>query len=306
MKGTKKKGNKQRNRRGDGTVYLSSTTGKWIGQYFSKDGKRKSITGKTEEEVQDRLRKIIVEVKEDRHIGRDTRTIGEILEENLQNQEYSNKIKESTKLRNRETAKVIFSELGDKQIQQIHRPEIQKFLNGVAQDYSNSYIDKIYMQLSKVYRIALADHIINENPFAMGTIEKPKSVKEDKKVDALTREEQKAFIEQLEKEDYKYKDIFYVLFETGMRIGEVLSLKRDDIDFQKGFIKVRRTLSRDSNDRPIVSNQPKTKAGIRDVPLTKHLRQVFARNMFSNNKNKYIFTKPDGRIHKYKYNKFPL
>ncbi len=305
MKGTKKKGNKQRNRRGDGTVYQLSTTGKWIGQYI-KDGKRKSITGNSKEEVSDRLRKILVEIKENRYIGKDTRTIGDILEENLQNQEYSNKIKESTKLRNRETAKVIFNELGDKPIQQIHRPEIQKFLNGVAQDYSNSYIDKIYMQLSKVYRIALADHIINENPFAMGTIEKPKSVKEDKKVDALTREEQKAFMEQLEKEDYKYKDIFYVLFETGMRIGEVLSLKRDDIDFQKGFIKVRRTLSRDSNDRPIVSNQPKTKAGIRDVPLTKHLRQVFARNMFSNNKNKYIFTKQDGRIHKYKYNKLPL
>ena len=108
----------------------------------------------------------------------------------------------------------------------------------------------------------------------------------------------------LEKEDYKYKDIFYVLFESGMRIGEVLSLKRDDIDFQNGVIKVRRTLTRDSNDRPIVSNQPKTKAGIRDIPLTKHLRQVFARNMFSN--NKYIFTKPDGRLYKYKHYKFSL
>lgn len=299
------KGTKKRNRRGDGTVYQLSTTGKWIGQYI-KDGKRKSITGNSKEEVSDRLRKILVEIKENRYIGKDNKTIGEILEENLQNQEHSNKIKESTKLRNRETAKVIFDELGNRPIQKVQRQGIQKFLNDVAQVYSNSYIDKIYMQLSKVYRRALSDDIISKNPFATKDIDKPKSVREDKKVDALTREEQRAFMEQLEKEDYKYKDIFYVLFETGMRIGEVLSLKRDDIDFQKGVIKVRRTLTRDSNDRPIVSNQPKTSAGVRDVPLTKHLRQVFARNMFSNNRNKYIFTKPDGRIHKYKYNKFSL
>ena len=305
MKGTKKN-KKQRNRRGDGTVYQLSSTGKWIGQYFNNEGKRQSITGDSEEEVKDRIRKIIVEIKENRYIGKDGTTIGDILEENLQNQEPSNKIKESTKLRNRETAKIIFEQLGNKPIQQIHRPEIQKFLNGLALEYSNSYIDKIYMQLGKVYRIALADHIINENPFTMGTLEKPKSIREDKKVDALTREEQRAFMEQLEKEDYKYKDIFYVLFETGMRIGEVLSLKRDDIDFQNGIVKVRRTLTRDSNDRPIVSNQPKTSAGVRDVPLTKHLKQVFARNVFSNNKNKYIFTKPDGRIYQYKYNKFSL
>lgn len=226
MKGTKKKGSKQRNRRGDGTVYYSSKTGKWIGQYF-KDGKRKSISGDDEEEVQDRLRKIIVEIKENRYIGRDSRTIGDILEENLQNQEHSNKIKESTKLRNRETAKVIFDELGNRPIQKVQRQGIQKFLNDVAQVYSNSYIDKIYMQLSKVYRRALSDDIISKNPFATKDIDKPKSVREDKKVDALTREEQRYFMEQLSKEDYKYKDIFYVLFETGMRIRRsIISEKR--------------------------------------------------------------------------------
>lgn len=94
--------------------------------------------------------------------------------------------------------------------------------------------------------------------------------------------------------------------KRGWGFGEVLSLKRDDIDFKNGVVKVRRTLTRDSNDRPIVSNQPKTSAGVRDIPLTKHLRQVFARNMFNNNKNKYIFTKQDGRTHKFYNYKYTL
>ena len=74
------------------------------------------------------------------------------------------------------------------------------------------------MQLSKVYRRALSDDIITKNPFAMKDIEKPKSVREDKKVDALSRDEQEAFKRQLEMDDYKYKDIFYILLETGMRV----------------------------------------------------------------------------------------
>ena len=70
-------------------------------------------------------------------------------------------------------------------------------------------------------------------------------------------------------------------------------MQRKDIDFQKGVIHVKRTLTRDSNDRPIVSNQPKTSAGVRDVPMTEHIKQILRRNM----NIRYLFTKPDGRIH---------
>ena len=97
-------------------------------------------------------------------------------------------------------------------------------------------------------------------------------------------------MEQLEKEDYKYKDIFYVLFETGMRIGEVLALERANIDIKNGIIHLRRTLTRDKNDRPILSNKTKTYAGIRDVPMTEHLKEIFKANM----NIRFLFTKQDG------------
>ena len=56
------------------------------------------------------------------------------------------------------------------------------------------------------------------------------------------------------------------------------------------MIHVKTTLTRDEKDRPIESNSPKTEAGIRDVPLTKHLKQIFMNNI----NMKYLFTKPDG------------
>lgn len=70
----------------------------------------------------------------------------------------------------------------------------------------------------------------------------------------------------------------------------MLALKRENIDFKQNVIHVKTTLTRDEKDRPIEGNGPKTEAGIRDVPLTKHLKQIFMNNI----NMKYLFTKPDG------------
>jgi len=229
MSGKKVKTN-QRRRNGKGSIYQLSSTGKWVGQYIVEEHgrrKRKTITGNSYKEVDEKLDKILNDIRERKYISRNKITIGEILEENLQNKEHSNKICKSTMLRNRETAKVILkSDIANMPIQQVRRQDLQNFLNKAAEAYSNSYIDKIHIHLSNVFQIAMIDHYINENPFAMKAISKPKSVRPDKKVDALTVEEHKAFIRQLEKKGYKYKDIFYVLIETGMRVRRSISIKK--------------------------------------------------------------------------------
>lgn len=229
MSGKKVKTNERR-RHGKGSIYQLSSTGKWVGQYIVEEHgkkKRKTITGNSYKEVDEKLDKILNDIREKKYISRNKITIGEILEENLQNKEHSNKICKSTMLRNRETAKVILkSDIANMPIQQVRRQDLQNFLNKAAEAYSNSYIDKIHIHLSNVFQIAMIDHYINENPFAMKEISKPKSVRPDKKVDALTVEEHKAFIRQLEKKDYKYKDIFYVLIETGMRVRRSISIKK--------------------------------------------------------------------------------
>lgn len=229
MSGKKVKTNERR-RQGKGSIYQLNSTGKWRGQYTVEEHgrrKRKTITGNSYKEVEEKLDKILNDIRERKYIGKNKITIGEILEENLQNKEHSNKICKTTILRNRETAKVILkSDIASMPIQQVRRQDLQNFLNEVAENYSNSYIDKIHIHLSNVYQTAMLDHYINENPFAMKAISKPKSVRPDKKVDALTIEEHKAFIKQLEKKDYKYKDIFYVLLETGMRIRRSVGIKK--------------------------------------------------------------------------------
>ena len=227
----------KRKRNGEGTIYQLSKTNQWRAQYVvydkvSRRRKRKTITGKSYDEVKAKLDKVKVEIREQTYIEKDDITVGEILEQNLRNQECSNKVSPSTILRNRETANVIFkSKLSKMSVQEVRRQDLQNFLNNVAKRYSNSYIDKIFIQLKNIMSVAVEDEIIRKDPFNNKSVKKPKSIKADRVVSPLTRDEQKAFIEQLEKKDYKYKDIFYVLLETGMRVRRSISFAKEQYRF---------------------------------------------------------------------------
>lgn len=290
----KSKNQPKRKRNGEGTIYQSSKTGKWIAQYTYK-GKRKTITGKSFEVVEAKLNKAKVEIQEKTYIEKNGKTIGAILEENLQNKEHSNRVCQSTILRDRNTANVILkAEIANIPVQQVTRQDIQNFLNDIALIYSNSYLDKIYTHLNNVMKISTLDHLINENPFAIGAINKPKSVKPDKVVDALTREEQAKLVAKIKDPNYKddYKNIILLLLYTGARVGEILALERKDIDFKNNVIHINKTLSRDKHDRPILSDHPKTRAGIRDIPINDDVKQILKGNM----NIKFLFTLPDGRF----------
>lgn len=150
------------------------------------------------------------------------------------------------------------------------------------------------MLLANIFNKAMLLGIIDKDPFRIkGNIIKPRSKKPDKKIDALTLKEEQAFRQQLAKKDYKYRDVFYVLIETGMRIGEVLALKRSDIDFDNNIIHVRRTLTKGKDDKIKLGAKTKTYAGMRDVPLSNFLKKILKKN----NSFDFLFLLPDGRIY---------
>ena len=74
----------------------------------------------------------------------------------------------------------------------------------------------------------------------------------------------------------KHKDVFIVLANTGMRIGEVLFLKWDAVDFENKQLTVYGTCER-TNGKMIDSNTPKTKSSNRTVPMTNECYEVLSR-----------------------------
>ena len=81
---------------------------------------------------------------------------------------------------------------------------IQNFLIDHCMEYSNSIIDKIYMLLNRIFNNAVDDKLIPETP--MKRVEKPKSVKREVKVRALTLDEQTEFIRLLQTEDIQFAE----------------------------------------------------------------------------------------------------
>ena len=107
----------------------------------------------------------------------------------------------------------------------------------------------------------------------------PKSDKKDKKVRGMTEEEQRRFVETLNKYRVQrgynsYKLQLLIEMYSGMRMGEINALKPGDINFSQGFIHVCRTVSVGRNNRSFIKESAKTAAGERDVPISKPLEKV--------------------------------
>ena len=178
-------------------------------------------------------------------------------------------------------------------IQKVNALQINECLLELTSKYANSSISKVRMRLAKIYNKSYLNGIIKEVPFTIKNyLIQPKSKKKDKIIEAFTVEEQQKFMQQLKLKNYKYKDVFYTLIETGMRVGEVLALRRTDVDFKNNIIHVKRSLTKDKNDRVKIGTNTKTYNGIRDVPLSKQLKEILLANMNID----LFFTLPDGKL----------
>lgn len=277
---------------GEGTIYYSEKLNKWIGQFTAgrKDnGKlnRKSVYGNTRKEVKEKITKALAEIQNKTFIEKNNITLIDLMINIIDEQFEANVISQSTYRRKTLTAKIIETlPISKMEIQNIKAIDINSSL-ALIKNYSNSVISKIYGLISATLDKAVLNNIISSNIFNVkGAVVKPKSIKVDKKVEALTIEEQKLFLNELKK-DYKYKEVFYIAIYTGMRVGEILSLTKNDIDIQNKIIKISKTLSKDKNDKVILGKSTKTYAGMREIPFLDVLIPIF--NKLISQTNNFLF-----------------
>lgn len=284
---------------GEGTIYYSEKLNKWVGQFTAgrKDnGKlnRKSVYGNTRKEVKEKMTKALADVQNKTFIDKSDITIAQLGEIIIENKFNANIISEATYGRALGTFNIIKkSNIADIPIQKIQSFELQKFINN-QKDYANSYIDKIYEMLGSILKEAINRDIIIKNP--LNNVLKPKSSKQDKKIDSLSIEEQKSFVNSLKNE--KYKNIFLIALHSGMRIGEILALTPKDIDFDSKQIHITKTLTKDKNSKVKVGKTTKTYESTRDIPITSILEMIL-KDIMTNyipNKNNLLFCHLNGNI----------
>lgn len=284
---------------GEGSLYKSEKLNCWIYQYYDTKGKRQTMKQKKNEsskEFKTRVTEIKNSINNGTYIENNSITVYELAIEINSNKLKRNKITPSTYYRNSQSLKVLSnSKIKNIQIQKISSTQIQDFVDTLI-SYANSTIEKIFIILNEIFREALKRDYIIKNP--MINVERPKSEKIDKKVEAFSIEEQKLFLNAL-KTEKQYKNIYTIAMYTGMRIGEILALQKDDIDFKEGVINIKRSLTKDTNGIAKLGDTTKTYNSIRTIPITslyEHELKESISNMILNINN-LLFVQPNGKLY---------
>lgn len=125
------------------------------------------------------------------------------------------------------------------------------------------------------FEMAVDDDCIRKNPFKFKLSD---VVPNDAYVrNALTKDQQERYLRFIR--DYgngNYYDDIVILMGTGLRVSELYGLTKSDIDFERRCIRIQRQLCRTA-DKPYFVAPPKTKSGIRSIPMTDTVYMAFRR-----------------------------
>lgn len=269
---------------------------------------RQSFSGKSEEIVLEKLRTQFIKNKEE-GIKETIYTPNETSILELANEIEENKFKlfkthGSGYNRNMQTIKACSAyNFMFKPIQNVTRTDIERFLQA-EKHKSNSSISKEYAIIKNAFALAYKKHLIDRDialDFSIDPVEKPKSEKQDKDVVAFTIREEYMLIQYINSHYNEYNNMVLLALYTGMRIGEVLALTIDDLDFDEeyGTINVNKTLTKTKSGKIIVGKVTKTKKGKRNLHLDKVSKEVTLKaikEMRPNSRN-LLFYRKDSRIY---------
>lgn len=164
----------------------------------------------------------------------------------------------------------IEKELGSRYLLQIKPVHIQKIYNTLLLErgLAPKTISNIQGMLYDIFEIAVKNDLIVKNPCK--GITRPKLGKT--KGEALSVDEQNTLLVYLDKDKWKrHKPLIITLLGTGMRIGECLGLKWEDIDFKNREIHINKTLVyvKDLNTGKYMFKfqTPKTANSARTIPM---------------------------------------
>ena len=175
--------------------------------------------------------------------------------------------------------------IGKKLLSEVKPIHCQKIFSDMAeQGYKTTTIYQTRITLYNMLEFAKENDVILSNPCK-------KSVKSDmgkpseKKV-ALTIDEQRKFL--MAATGQSYENQYKFMLQTGLRTGELVGLKWDDIDFGKRTVTISRTMEYRYKVGEWRAGPPKSKSGYRTIPLTDEAIRILKDQKEKNSKIKVI------------------
>lgn len=175
--------------------------------------------------------------------------------------------------------------IGKKLLTEVKPIHCQKIFSDMADEgYKTTTIYQIRIALYNMMDFAKENDVIINNPCK-------KSVKSDMgkpsdKKEALTIDVQKKFLEGATGQSYENQYRF--VLQTGLRTGELVGLKWDDIDFENRTLTISRTMEFRYKVGEWRVGPPKSKSGYRTIPLTDEAIRILKAQKEKNSKIKVI------------------
>ena len=252
-------------------------------RWTPRSGKRNSVTAGTLEELREKEDEIQRDVSDGIRADAKNVTLNTLydlwkeLKVNLKHNTFSNYCYMYEQF--------VADNIGMLPVTKLKRSDIKAFYNMLAdtRGLKIATIDNIHTVIHQILQLAVEDNYIRRN-ISDNLLKELKSSHhyEDSHRRALTLPEQELFMEFLSKENsqyYHWLPIFTVMLGTGMRVGEITGLRWNDIDLKSGMIDVNHTLvyykHRDENGCYFDIHSPKTKAGVRQIPMTEEVKNAF-------------------------------
>lgn len=165
--------------------------------------------------------------------------------------------------------KLKLSEITPNTIRAWQRKILQYTNEKTGKKYSQTYIKTMNNQLVAIFNYAVRFYNLKENPcHKAGSIGK----KNADEMNIWSIEEFKKFISSEKLINPIAKTGFQILFWTGLRIGELLALTREDIDLEKKTLRVNKSYQR-LKGRDIITT-PKTPRSNRIIEISDNLVNV--------------------------------
>ena len=174
---------------------------------------------------------------------------------------------------------------------------LQKLENGnlkTNKPLSVNTVFGIVSVLKQAFKLALTLDLIPKDPTVAIKLPQP----QEKEIQALTRDEQKRIEEYcLKQTKNNYIGIIICLY-TGIRLGELLALTWDDIDFEKKFLYIKKTAYKIkiNGKNQMVIDKPKTKKSNRIIPLPDKLLTLLQLSKNKSNSDYILSTKTNNMV----------
>jgi integrase len=267
MKGKQRKMAKRREK-GDGSIYQRASDNMYVAYARVPDtNKKKYVYAKTRTEIVKKLKELQKNIDQGTQIDAKSETVQEYLLYWLE--VHSAKIKEATTISYRTHIQTCFPHIGNIKLTKLGGSHLQKMYTILLKDHKTSTIRVLHSILIRAFKDAMRWKHLARNPSL--EVDAPRNNATETR--PILNGEQAITL--LQAAQGTTIECFLVMaLTTGMRRGEMLALRWDDIDMEVKILSIQRTASyikTRTGRYGYIETSPKTKTSKRSVVLTQFL-----------------------------------